>query len=740
MSENTLNKLLIRQINKHFVNPDSIPEECHNLFRVISECYDHFEKDRKMLERSIELSSKEMIELNAKLRKDTEENSKEVFAKLKESLDLMNDDPETVSVKESDYLKLSHIADILKNETKKRRIAEKEREQRQAQLVASQHIAHVGSWELDHIDLSNLNNSSLSWSDETYRIFGYEPKSVEVSIELFFERVHPDDVETVMNSVNNTLTTGAIYDLEHRIVLVSGEEKIVHERAEIILDPQTNKPVKMIGTVQDITSRKKAEKELQTLFENMREAYFSIDMQTLQLLQMSSACEEVYGYSMEDFASNPNLWYELILEEDRPSINAKNSKLNTGQSIVITYRARHKNGSIRWLESKINPTLGRNKKLVRIDGVTSDVTIRKEAEIALKESEHRFRSLIENSVDAIIVINELADVTYASDSIYRITGFTPEETIGMKTMSFIHPDDLPEIQIVFTEVLNNPGKTKTANYRRLKKDGTYIWCEGVISNLMDQPAVKGMVINFRDITERKEQDEALRASNGELKKINSELDKFVYSVTHDLRAPLSSILGVVGLLEMGTSDASTMKDIGLIKLSVNKLDSFIMDILDYSRNSRMEIKKELINFKEMLDDSIGNLKFMGSGNDKIDIRLEFIGEENFYSDASRLSIIFNNLVSNAIRYSDPLKENPFVEIKIKISEVGAEISVMDNGIGITEENQQKVFDMFYRISKKSVGSGIGLYIVKETVEKLNGQISVDSSPGNGTTFIVTVPN
>ena len=237
------------------------------------------------------------------------------------------------------------------------------------------------------------------------------------------------------------------------------------------------------------------------------------------------------------------------------------------------------------------------------------------------------------------------------------------------------------------------------------------------------------------------QKKALLKSNDELKKSNKELDSFVYSVSHDLRAPLSSMLGVVGLCEMGTLDPFMLKNVTLLKTSIKKLDGFIMDILDYSRNSRLEVDRQEIHFTELLNDISGNLKFMGAEDQrKVDIRTAIRNGVAFYSDKSRIGIILNNLISNSIRYQNPQAAEPYVEVNVDVSESAADIRVRDNGIGIDKENQEKVFNMFYRVSSKSIGSGLGLYIVKEAVEKLHGAIELRSEPGKGCEFSIHLPN
>lgn len=228
--------------------------------------------------------------------------------------------------------------------------------------------------------------------------------------------------------------------------------------------------------------------------------------------------------------------------------------------------------------------------------------------------------------------------------------------------------------------------------------------------------------------------------NQELKTANYELDRFVYSTSHDLRAPLNSMLGLIEIAKEDTTEELMLEYFKMLKGSAKKLDGFICDILDYSRNSRMEIENELIDFGELLNGVTENLKFIGDTNRPVEFKIEISGETSVYSDKNRLITILNNLISNAIRYQNSQIPNPFVNIKIDKSLTETKIIIQDNGIGIDQESQLKIFDMFYRVSQESVGSGLGLYIVKEAVNKLNGDIRVKSETGAGTTFSIKIPN
>ncbi len=226
-----------------------------------------------------------------------------------------------------------------------------------------------------------------------------------------------------------------------------------------------------------------------------------------------------------------------------------------------------------------------------------------------------------------------------------------------------------------------------------------------------------------------------------LQQANLELDKFVYRVSHDLRAPLSSMKGVIEIIKDETTDSFIEENLNLMKGSIKKLDEFIKELLEYSRNSRQETKKQEINFKEMLDEINNNLKYMeGNNSRKVDLKYEIKNSNTFHSDRSKINILLNNLISNAIKYQNPKSSNPSVDIKISVSELETGIIVKDNGIGISRENQNKIFEMFYRVSDNNTGTGLGLYLVKEIVDKLAGKIEVESEVGKGTAFIVRFPN
>ena len=227
-------------------------------------------------------------------------------------------------------------------------------------------------------------------------------------------------------------------------------------------------------------------------------------------------------------------------------------------------------------------------------------------------------------------------------------------------------------------------------------------------------------------------------NNRLLVKANSELDRFVYSTSHDLRAPLSSVLGLIDIAERSGNPVDVNRYLGLMRDRVHSLDKFIKDITDYSRNNRLGVTREVINLHELANEVWDTLKYTPEAQ-HIHFKMEIPKDIEVTSDKNRLRIILSNLISNSIRYHDGRKEEKFIRMCHQMNGKGYYLKVEDNGQGIHPDYHTKIFDMFYRANEKSKGSGLGLYIVKETLTKLSGTIHLDSAPGVGTVFTLKLP-
>ena len=224
--------------------------------------------------------------------------------------------------------------------------------------------------------------------------------------------------------------------------------------------------------------------------------------------------------------------------------------------------------------------------------------------------------------------------------------------------------------------------------------------------------------------------------NRDLTQTNHELDKFVYSVSHDLRSPITSLKGLVEIIKLEDDPEKITEYLDLMDKSLDRQDQFISDIIDYSRNKRIERTIHEINLSEIIDQSLDQFQYIKEAS-AIKIYKD-LNVTQINNDGLRIKIILNNLLSNAIKYSDNSKTEKFIKIKTYLIDHQFAIEVEDNGIGIKEKSLDKIFDMFYA-ANHDLGSGLGLYIVKETVAILGGTLSVNSEFNVGTKFIVTLP-
>lgn len=246
-----------------------------------------------------------------------------------------------------------------------------------------------------------------------------------------------------------------------------------------------------------------------------------------------------------------------------------------------------------------------------------------------------------------------------------------------------------------------------------------------------------LVGSVKDVTDVKQYQNSILLQNEELKKINLELDNFVYSISHDLRSPLLSIKGILSLLmhdNQLTDDGKRF--LSMADVSIGRLDGTIQEILEYSRNSRLDLKPEPFDLEEMVQTVFDDLKF--STTDSLSLFIHVDGSPQVLLDRARVNVLLKNIIGNSVKYR---RSDVDAEIRVNIINENktVQIVVLDNGEGIASEHQQKIFDMFFRGTSNSVGTGLGLYICKEIVNKMNGTIEVSSQKGIGTIMKINLP-
>lgn len=341
--------------------------------------------------------------------------------------------------------------------------------------------------------------------------------------------------------------------------------------------------------------------------------------------------------------------------------------------------------------------------------------------------EWSFRELVENSDDVFIVADSDFKIRYISSSIEKLNGTQPIALLGRDIFEYVRPDLVEE----YKACLMNSTSEQSYEFGLELKKGIKTHFDVHVSYVSKSDSSHGFVFKLHDITKKKVKEK-------ELMDANRQLDQVIYKTTHDLKAPVLSALGLINLAETAPTEQRE-EYLALIKRSLLKLNSFIEEMNNFFRNEKLTLQREKIEVVKLVQEEVENLRNLYHA-DKISIQVTSEEDCDFFSDSVRIKTIVGNILTNAIKYADPKKHDPFIRVDVKVGSENCEISFTDNGIGIEADYLEKIFDLFYRATVTSYGTGIGLFIVKDTMERLNGTIQVQSEIGKGTTFIAQIPN
>lgn len=323
-----------------------------------------------------------------------------------------------------------------------------------------------------------------------------------------------------------------------------------------------------------------------------------------------------------------------------------------------------------------------------------------------------------SAASGLHILNEIPiDVIIADQCMPQSTGVDFFDIVRVA-----HPDPMRIMLTGYTDVESIIGAINRGQiFRYIKKP----W---------DELEIRTTITNAYEVYCTRQQ---LKTKVQELERTNDELNRFVYSTSHDMRSPLASVMGVLSLAKMEGSVTDPNGYMDMIESCVKRMDFFIIKVIEYYKSVRVEETLEVIDLKALSQNSIEMCRLQ---NTAIDFQLHVSQPCEFKSDYFRISLIINNLISNAVKYQKPGEAHPAVKIDISVDEEQAHILIEDNGVGIIEDHVNNIFKMFFRSNFTVTGLGIGLYIVKEALVKILGTISVESQHGVGTSFRLSVPN
>jgi PAS domain S-box-containing protein len=424
--------------------------------------------------------------------------------------------------------------------------------------------------------------------------------------------------------------------------------------------------------------------------------------------------------------------FKYLHKEDLDDVKRKLGRLlkKPDSSCSISMQLANKKGEWRKFEGKATNLL-KDASVGAVVLNLSDVTEEFETRNELRLRERA----LEASSNGKVIINSFMPgmpVVYANQAFFEMSGFDEDDIIDKDSSFLIGPDSAPEtIEEIYSALLNKTEfKGEILSYR---KDESKFWCYITLSPVFDE---KGELVyyicNMNDIS-------ALKDTEIKLRQKNNELNTFVYKATHDLKGPLASILGLSQLAADNVKDPEASSYINYIRESTLRLDMILNDLLRISTVTHVTPSYQRIDLNKI----VNNIASIVGGNHKkegVDIKTSINVTNDLFTDETLLTSALQNLLDNAVKYKNTRAIQPYAMIEAHNYKEGVAISISDNGCGTPKEMQDKIFDMFFRGNEKSTGSGLGLYMVKKAVEKLNGDINFTSEVGVGSVFTLYLPS
>jgi PAS domain S-box-containing protein len=669
---------------------------------------------------------------------------------------------------------VEHVALVLRDDTDDelgREEDERAREQLRAELAheaavagelrssvtaqaTAQRLTRVGSFEIHLAD--DGVEASVRWSDEVYRIFGYRPGEVELTEAVFFDAVHPDDRARVKAAMGRTVETGQRFELDHRIVLPDGRERIVCAQA-ILEHGVSGRPNRVVGTVQDVTDQRLAESVLRESEERLQMALatgrmmaWEVDLTTRRLYVSRNAGEVLGlrpGQRLETMADAD----ALVVPADRravadylsgpagdPDLELRVTRPIDGRTITILSRRQAATGA----------------PAGRLRGLAIDITEQKRLDDALRASELRYRTLVELAPEAIVVFDvdsgHFVDVNANALRLFEATRDELRHLGPVQVSPPLQPDGRPTAEAARGYLVQAlAGDTPVFEWLHRSLRGREIWCEVRLCRMPGDARrlVRGSIY---DITERKRLEE-LRARSAELEVQNRRIreasrlkSEFLANMSHELRTPLNAIIGFAELLHDGhvPPDAPQFREfLGDILTSGRHLLQLINDVLDLSKieAGKTEFRAESIDAARLIGEVVAILR-TAAARKRIAVAIEVEpGLDDLRRDPARLKQVLYNYLSNAIKFT-----GDGGRVAVTARGDGPDrlrLEVVDTGPGIATVDLGKLFVEFQQLdaAHRQVGTGLGLAVTRRLVEAQGGAVGVLSTLGQGSTFYAVLP-
>jgi PAS domain S-box-containing protein len=503
----------------------------------------------------------------------------------------------------------------------------------------------------------------------------------------------------------------------------------------------------LVAVVADITEQKRQAEQvrlLQSVVVHTNDAILITEAEPIDepgppILYVNEAFTRIAGYKLEEvLGRTPRLLQGA--KTSRTELDKVRLALSRWEPVTVEVINYRKDGSEFWSEFSVVPVADKTGRYTHWIWVQRDITERKQAEEALRRSEESFRSLIENALDIITILDADGIIHYESQSVEKVLGYRPSELIGHNFFDYIHSEDRESARHDIANIIQSPELARPIEFRCRHQDGSWHTLEAISQKFVDEATEPRIVVNSRDITERKRLEEVRLALERE-KELSALKTRFFSMASHEFRTPLSTVLVAAQLLENSLSDNSEkrLRNLRRIQDSVKNMVQLLDDILTINRaeTGKLEFNPKPLDLEKFCRQFVEEMQ-LSAGNQHT---LTFVCQGECTQaclDEKLLRSILANLLSNAIKYSP---RGGQVHCFLKFESDCAQLQIRDRGLGISPDDRQQLFEPFYR--GKNVrhisGTGLGLVVVKKCVDLHGGCIDIASHLGQGTTATIVLP-
>ena len=586
------------------------------------------------------------------------------------------------------------------------------------------------------------------------RILEYFKRSFEQMIGWGWDDViHPDDMADMLAHWQRALENGEPYETEFRLRRSDGVYRWYLVRALPLRDAE-NRIVKWLGTNTDITERKetiaelqKTQARLQLVLSSTPAVFYTANATPpYRTTFVSENAPQQLGYHAAEILAVPDFWSDHIHPDDKPPVLAAMPRLLEQDTLSQEYRMRNRAGDYVWIYDETNLVRDHAGKPQELVGFTLDITERKAAEDALRQSEARKTAIVETALDCVIGMDHEGRVIEWNPAAETTFGYAQHEVMGQLLADLVIPEGLRERHHRGLARYLESGQSVMLGRRielcAQRADGSEILVEVAITPV----PVNGTPIftaYLRDITDRKRDEQALQAAKAEAERANRAKSEFISRMSHELRTPLNAILGFGQLLEMDELNAEQRQAITQILKGGHHLLDLINDVLDIARIEAQPppVDLEALPVVELLSEALDLVRPLATPA-QIVLTSDWSAAQGLFLLADRRSLlqVLLNLLSNAVKYN-----RSGGAVKLSCAPVGENqlrITVSDTGRGIAPENIERLWLPFDRLDAERdniQGSGLGLSLTRPLVETMNGSIHVESVVGQGSSFMVELP-